>query len=599
MQDTNTFWRCVSSEPIAERSCRAPRPIAEQWGRSNPESMNDTTCLFFSVPLGFFNGIPLSLSIFLTRFLDMLIRMKQRSESGINTERFLMKAFRKPTPPHTHYELLSKLVGGWALPRSIKQFRTAFLILAISFHEVLFRTNLNEHYQHSHQDINSEPAGTLNLDSPSKQSYIGSFYMPPDRLSRPLHVETETRPSDRNMSGLHDIDPQLYRTVPDAGSRAVISALKTLQEKMRRIELERVQAAKSAQHLSQAAQLQDHPSAHRENDSTHTVNEPTQRKEKQLDYMKKMVACAERANITQLERQESMYKESTNTDPQIQAQLNKLERLEKEYLKLTSTQSMAERKIELLEEKLLFEEHQRKLVQEKADELQRELEKNVFPLTATTQPISKKKKKDKTSRRKSPSVNAEPAPPQYPLKAKRLPFVAGTSTSPSHSVNANVQGVLHMMKHRNLRLCERVSAQQKSASESQRDRCRPPSSPRKSDSTLGSLSEILLALQDELGQMSLRMEEKAAQISKLRKHKETVQKLSQPSSPKQKPGRAASVKNTPRAQSGVQAFPPSPVKASPSKVQKPNRSSQETLRLLRETQKLCSSLRRQDIAWET
>lgn len=77
------------------------------------------------------------------------------------------------------------------------------------------------------------------------------------------------------------------------------------------------------------------------------------------------------------------------------------------------------------------------------------------------------------------------------------------STSPSHSVNANVQGVLHMMKHRNLRLCERVSAQQKSASESQRDQCRPPSSPRKSVSTLGSLSEILLALQDELGQMSL------------------------------------------------------------------------------------------------
>lgn len=113
MQDTNTFWRCVSSEPIAERSCRVPRPIAEQWGRHNPESMNDTTCLFFSVPLGFFNGIPLSLSIFLTRFLDMLMRMKERSESDINTERLLMKAFRKPTPPHTHYELLSKLVEGW------------------------------------------------------------------------------------------------------------------------------------------------------------------------------------------------------------------------------------------------------------------------------------------------------------------------------------------------------------------------------------------------------------------------------------------------------------------------------------------------------
>lgn len=487
---------------------------------------------------------------------------------------------------------------------------------------------------------------TLNLDSPSKQSYVGSFYMPPDKLSRPLYMNTETRPSDRNMSGVQDIDPQLYRIVPDAGSRAVLSALKTLQEKMRRIELERVQAVKSAQHLSQTAHLQKNPSAQRENDSTHTQNQSTQRTElvsklrstetrcslleKQLDYMKKMMACAERESITQIERQESVCKESTNTDPQIQAQLDKLERLEKEYLRLTSTQSVAERKIEVLEQKLLLEEHQRKLVQEKAEELQRELEKNVLSLSAATQPKGKKKKKDKTSCRKSPSVKAEAAPPQYPLKAKRLPFVAGTSTSPSHSVNANVQSVLHMIKHRNPRLCERASTLQKSASESERDQRRPSSSPSKAASTLGSLSEILLALQDELGQMSFehqelvrqidetdnrdlredlereldclvrRMEEKAAQISKLRKHKETVQKLSQPSSSprqKQKPRRAASVENKTRAQSGVQAFPPSPVKTSPSK--KPNRSSQESLRLLRETQKLCSSLRRQDISWET
>lgn len=58
----------------------------------------------------------------------------------------------------------------------------------------------------------------------------------------------------------------------------MISALQTLQEKMRRIELERAQAAKSAQHLSQAARLQDHPSAHRENDSIQAQNESTQRK---------------------------------------------------------------------------------------------------------------------------------------------------------------------------------------------------------------------------------------------------------------------------------------------------------------------------------
>ncbi|XP_059368592.1 centrosomal protein CEP57L1 isoform X3 [Carassius carassius] len=463
---------------------------------------------------------------------------------------------------------------------------------------------------------------SLNLDSPSKQSYVGSFYQPPEKLSRPLYMNTATHPQERKRSGVQDISPQLYQTVPDAGSRAVIAALKTLQEKMRRLELERVQAERNVQHFSKTVRYQADASAQREPDHSTQENHSTQRKElvsklhstetrcslleKQLDYMRKMVEHAERERITHTHRQDSMCRESTQTDPQVQTQLNKLERLEKDYLKLTSTQSIAERKIELLEQKLLKEQHECKIVQEKAEELQRELENNLVSLSAVIQPKGKKKKKEKSSCK---------------------------STSPSHSVNANVQSVLHLMKHRNPRLCERVSALQKSVSGNQRAQRRPPSSPSIAASTLGSLSDLLLALQDELGQMSLehqelvkqidetskqelhddlereldclvkRMEEKAAQISKLRKHQQTVQKLSQPScSPKQKQQkhhRASSVEGKTRAQSGVQPPPPSPVKASASTGQKQNRSSQESLRLLRETQKLCPSLCRQDIVWET
>ncbi|XP_056337386.1 centrosomal protein CEP57L1 isoform X4 [Danio aesculapii] len=487
---------------------------------------------------------------------------------------------------------------------------------------------------------------SFNLDSPSKQSYVGSFYQPPEKMSRPLYMNPDTHPLNRKSSGLQDISPQLYQKVPDAGSRAVIAALKTLQEKMRRLELDRVHAVKNVQHFSQTTRHQEDVSASKEPEHSTQDNDSTQRKvlvsklhsaetrcsllEKQLDYMKRMVECAEKDIITHTDRQDYPPKESTHTDPQIQAQLNKLERLEKEYLRLTNTQSVAERKIELLEQKLLKEEHERKLVQEKAEELQRELENNLLSLSAATQPKGKKKRRDKASWKKSPSakVEAVSAP-----KAKRLPFVAGTSTSPSHSVNANVQSVLHMMKHRNPRLCERMSALQKSSSEKQRTHHRPPSSPSRSASTLGSLSELLLALQDELGQMSFehqelvkqidettrrelrddlereldclvkRMEEKAAQISKLRKHQQTVQKLSQPScSPKQKqqkPQWTTSVENKSRAHSGVQPLPPSPVKASSSTGPKQSQSGQESLKLLKETQKLCSSLRRQDITWET
>ncbi|XP_016150866.1 centrosomal protein cep57l1-like isoform X2 [Sinocyclocheilus grahami] len=487
---------------------------------------------------------------------------------------------------------------------------------------------------------------SLNLDSPSKHSYVGSFYKPPETLSRPLYMNTDTHPLDRKSSGVQDISPQLYQRVPDAGSRAVISALKTLREKMRRLELEGVQAERNVQDFSQTVRHQAGASAQRELDHSTQENRSAQRKElvsklhsvetrcslleKQLDYMRKMVKCAERESITPTDKQDSVCRESTHTDPQMQAHLNKLERLEKEYLKLTSTQSIAERKIEVLEQKLLEEQHERKLVQEKAEEvkqtkLQRELENNLISLSAVTQPKGKKKKKEKASCKKPSSVKVE-APPTP--KAKRIPFVAGTSTSPSHSVNANVQSVLHLMKHRNPRLCERVGALQKSGSENQWAERRPPSSPSRAAPALGNLSDLLLALQDELGQMSFehqelvkqidetskrelhddlereldclvkRMEEKAAQISKLRKHQQTVQKLSQPScSPRQKPHRAVSVEGKTRAQSGVQPLPPSPVKASASKGQ--SRSSQESLRLLRETQKLCPGLRKQDIAWET
>uniref|UniRef100_A0A3B4B2X9 Cep57 centrosome microtubule-binding domain-containing protein n=1 Tax=Periophthalmus magnuspinnatus TaxID=409849 RepID=A0A3B4B2X9_9GOBI len=135
------------------------------------------------------------------------------------------------------------------------------------------------------------------------------------------------------------------------------------------------------------------------------------------------------------------------------------------------------------------------------------------------------------------------------------------STSPSHSVHANVQSVLHLMKHHQPQLHERVSllhrsvgaarkSLRKKASSSILQRHNSESS--ESEQSLSSLSDLLLALQDELGQMSFehlelmqqidgthdhknrqdlknelerlvtKMEEKGAQITKLRKHQQMV-----------------------------------------------------------------------------
>ncbi|TSL47636.1 Centrosomal protein cep57l1 [Bagarius yarrelli] len=438
------------------------------------------------------------------------------------------------------------------------------------------------------------------LDSPSKHSYIGSFYAPPDRMRNELQ--------DKSGNKLKNPGRETAHTAPDTGSRAVIAALKSLQEKMRRLELERLQAERNVERFAQTArqstdsrnqtsrelQSRDGESSKRRElvSQLHSAEARCSLLEKQLEYMRKLVESAQKEKASPVDREVEKEKP---TEPQIQAQLQKLE---KECIKLTNTQSEAERKIKLLERKLIEEEHERKLVQEKAEELQRELEANL--LCSAAEVRTKKKISEKNLRKK-------PVTPEVRRGAKvqQMPFVAGTSTSPSYSVNANVQSVLHLLKTRQPRLCEKKRSGSQRASQLQSDSAM---------AAMGSLSELLLALQDELGHMSFehqelvrqideterrelredlereldclvrRMEGKAAQITKLRKHQQTVQKLSQ-CSPKSKPRRASSADRVQVAPTAV------------SKTTTPR--PQERLQVLRDAQKMQSSLRQRDISWET
>ncbi|XP_041717041.2 centrosomal protein CEP57L1 isoform X1 [Coregonus clupeaformis] len=477
------------------------------------------------------------------------------------------------------------------------------------------------------------------LDSPSKNSYIGSYYQPPDRLS-PSYVREAPAPLTKTAMNLQNITPQVYRTTPDAGSKAVIAALKTLQEKILRLEQERKQAEKNVKQFSQAAHGYEHsvtPCYATEADGSRKKERVTplqgaearcQLLEKQLDYMRKMVENAEKDKNTLTEKQVSLQKQRLQNSSDAHTPLEKLEKLERDCLKLSKTQSVAERKIELLEQKLLEEEHERKLVQEKADELQRELETNLRLCPVDPDEV-KPKKKSKTASRKTSLVRQEaPAPPGFPKN--KLPFVAGTSTSPSHSVHANMQSILHMMKHHQPQLCERVRSLRRSGSTGARralHRAPSTSPPGPAGLALGSLSELLLALQDELGQMSFehqelvcqmdetrrretredlerelellvkRMEEKGSQITKLRKHQQTVDKLTQnPQNPRR---RATSEDGRSKGGSGVRPLPPSPVKTTSRGGKRAGVSQEENLQLLRETQRLCTSLKKDDITWET
>ncbi|KFO13748.1 Centrosomal protein cep57l1, partial [Balearica regulorum gibbericeps] len=394
----------------------------------------------------------------------------------------------------------------------------------------------------------------------------------------------------------------------------VVAAVKTLQEKIHHLELEKSQAEDNLYSLSIAAaqykKALEHESykkdtAHQElmqqrKDVSVQLNAAQSRcslLEKQLDYMKKMVSSAELEKKMVLEQQAQLQKEEDQNWLELRAKLEKLEMLEKECLKLTATQRIAEDKIKHLEEKLCKEEHQRKLIQDKTVQLQTGFEINriLMSLVKSQNEPKKENGKKKKPKKRNPAMKKIHLS-QLRVKAQELPFVAGKSVSSSHSVSANVQ---------------RRSALSKSVSSG-------PTSP----TATRSLSNLLLAIQDELGQMSFKhqellkqiqetqdagvcehleweldflvkqMEIKGEQISKLKKHQASVQKLKRKTQ-KLKQG-AAHVKLKRGDQKETKEIA---VRESMSRSC-PGQKSRSSLQLLKNVRKLQSTLKKDDIMWE-
>ncbi|XP_010132317.1 PREDICTED: centrosomal protein CEP57L1 [Buceros rhinoceros silvestris] len=353
-------------------------------------------------------------------------------------------------------------------------------------------------------------------------------------------------------------------SIPSNQAKAVEAALKTLQKKICRLELEKSQAEDNLCSLSIAAarykttlESCKKDIAHQElmqqrKDPSVQLNAAQSRcslLEKQLDYMRKMVSSAELEQKMVLEQQ----KEEDQNWLELRAKLEKLEMLEKECLKLTATQRVTEDKIKRLEEKLCKEEHQRKLIQDKTAQLQTGFEISGILMTSVTSQNEKENGKKKKSKKRIPAMKKIHLS-QLQVKAGDLPFVAGKSVSSSHSVSANVQSVMHILKHRN----PRVSSQSQGGGTSGISRRRALSKSvctcSTSPAATGSLSDLLLAIQDELGHMSFehqellkkiqqtqnskvredleqeldwlvkQMEVKEEQISKLKKQQATVRK---------------------------------------------------------------------------
>ncbi|NXW43302.1 CE57L protein, partial [Nyctiprogne leucopyga] len=432
------------------------------------------------------------------------------------------------------------------------------------------------------------------MDFESKNSFIGSFLQPPDKMLPAAFAYIESKKlaavgGDR-------------ASIPN--NQAVVAALKMLQEKIRRLELEKSQAEDNLCSLSvEAAQCKkalDHEShkkdtAHQElmqqrKDVSVQLNAAQSRcslLEKQLDYMRKMVSSAELEKKMVLEQQARFQKEGDQNRLELHAKLEKLEMLEEECLRLTATQRIAEDKIKHLEEKLCKEEHQRKLIQEKTAQFQTGFEISRILMSSVTSQNEPKKEngKKKKTRKRNPTVKKTHLR-QLHVKAGELPFVAGKVRRSAHSKSV--------------------------------------SSCSTSPTGTRNLSDLLLAIQDELGQMSFehqellkqieetqdskvredlereldclvkQMEIKGEQISKLKKHQATVQKLKRKTQ-KLKQG-AARV----RLKCGDQKEAKEITVAVRESMSKscPGQKSRISLQLLKNVQKLQSTLKKDDIMWE-
>ncbi|KAM8903400.1 centrosomal protein of 57 kDa isoform 2-T3 [Spinachia spinachia] len=449
-------------------------------------------------------------------------------------------------------------------------------------------------------------------DYPSQRPFINTL----------LHHTPKTRQPHRSSSP--------GKAFPETSSAEILSALRNLQEKIMRLELGKGHAERSLhaveENVSYTHLQRDHRDPEREISGESNNNQVLithlaaaesrcSKLERQLDHMRRMLRGA-KADRTSLLKQKVSMETARSAETQSgtvseQAQLEKLERLEQDYLKLTRTQNNAEMKMRQLEMKLLEEEHQRKLVQDTANQLQTGLETNRILLQSVSPCVSSRRSKEKKSYSKSSPQQSSYTQPHYRLSLRDVPFVAGTSVGCSHSVRANVQSVLSLLKRHQPHLCNRRVLS--SNANGYETGCRRPSiaSSSSASASEGELSELLQALQEELRLMSLeqdelmrqveasvtdqerkelereqerllqKMERKGEQIHKLRKHQTHIKKLRKEANSRQHCGSEL------RVASSLSARGRSPA---PAKV-RPGERSKGNLRLLRDMRALQSSLR--------
>lgn len=300
---------------------------------------------------------------------------------------------------------------------------------------------------------------------------------------------------------LSDRDPSRWKNptptslgLPHSNRDNIMDALRNLQNKIHNLEIERLHAQDSVRALSSETAV--HRSAlHEAREKRAAADESVSRQaqdlqvqlssaelrcrqlDEQLESMRRLVREAELERRLAADRDERLRRvQATSTERAVRGQSSELVALRREHEHLSAVQAQAEGKIRALEDQLNEERHHRRLLQEHSAEVASQAEANRILLRAFSPTrvksaaansaqeaggkLGKRSHQKPNDKQKMPGPHrsTEPIPvgataEHYRLNLAHIPFVVGQATTASHSLGANVQRVIAMMKYHNPRLC--------------------------------------------------------------------------------------------------------------------------------------------------
>ncbi|KAI6653187.1 centrosomal protein of 57 kDa-like isoform X16 [Oopsacas minuta] len=365
----------------------------------------------------------------------------------------------------------------------------------------------DNYYKQFLQGIDKErdrPYSPTNLSIVSASTNI-SYAQPQgmrDSVFKPIR---EVLADHQSSETVYSYPSNKHDTTSDSiHSQAMIEALRALQSKIARLETERAAAAEKFESLSSRTSQKQldllDRSAVTENVLEHSriqpvspqnvnnyeverrldsINEKCWQQAQELETTREMLRRAEldrKYTEEQMSRLEHKYDElrtsSEILQPQFQLDTELLakrdseeavRKVEERQREMASSQEQTENKLRELQHELKLERHRRKLLQEKAADLQAGQDANLSLARATALsscPHSRtrvKKKKiisNKLTKHKHTNTKSRD---HYRVQLKDIPFVVGTSTSQSHSVAANYQQLIALLKSHNTAVCGRGS----------------------------------------------------------------------------------------------------------------------------------------------